>query len=64
MGFDSKNKQMILDFISPGVEREYILKNTGSELLWNKNLEVTPELIDEELTMLRNEVDLHRYVIG
>ena len=63
MGFDSKNKQMIVDFIHPGVEREDILRNTGFELLWNKNLKVTSEPTDGELTILRNKVDPRRYVI-
>lgn len=64
MGFDYESKRIIVDSIHPGVEKSDILKNTGFELLWNKNLKVTPEPTNEELLILREEVDPLRYIIG
>lgn len=64
MGFENESKCMIVESIHPDVEREDILRNTGFELLWNKNLKVTPEPAKEELLILREEVDPNRYIIG
>jgi glutaconate CoA-transferase subunit B len=41
-----------------------VQENTGFELLVSPELEETPEPTDEELRVLREEVDPHRYIIG
>ena len=64
MGFDSKSRQMIVNSIHPGIKKSDIVKNTGFKLPWNKNLEVTPEPTDEELRILREEVDPLGYIVG
>ena len=55
---------MMVDSIHPGVDKDIIIKNTGFELLWNKNLKATPEPTREELLILREKVDPLRYIIG
>ena len=64
MGFDIKSKRMIVNSIHPGVKKEDIISNTGFDLLWNKDLDVTAEPTETDLKILRNEVDPHWYIIG
>ncbi len=64
MGFDEETKRMKVLSLHPGVTREQVQENTGFELLWAEDLQVTEEPTDEELRILREEVDPHRYIIG
>jgi len=64
MGFDMKFKRIKVESLHPDVEKGEVIKNTGFKLLWSKNLKVSPEPKEEELKILREEVDPLRYVIG
>lgn len=64
MGFDEESKRMKVLKINPGYSRQDIQDNCGFELLWNGNLEETDPPSDEELHILRDEVDPYRYIIG
>ena len=55
---------MQVESLHPGVTREQVTANTGFELLWADDLGVTPEPTDEELRILREEVDPAGFVIG
>ncbi len=63
MGFDSETKWMELIALNPGVSVEDVVKSTGFELIISDHIETNPEPSDEELEILRNEVDKDRYYI-
>jgi glutaconate CoA-transferase subunit B len=46
------------------VTREQVAENTGFELLWAEPLGRTEPPTEEELRILRDEVDPYHYVIG
>ncbi len=57
MGFDEETCRMKLISCHPGVTPEIIQQFTGFEMIIPDDVEVTPEPTDEELRILRNEVD-------
>lgn len=64
MGFDDKTKRMKVVSINPGYDRKDVQDNCGFELLWAETLADTEPPKDEELVILREEVDPDRYIIG
>lgn len=64
MGYDEATCRMQVQSIHAGHTREEIVKNTGFELLFAKTIETTDPPTDQELEILRKEVDPRRYVIG
>ncbi|MBS4020954.1 MAG: glutaconate CoA-transferase [Dethiobacter sp.] len=64
MGFHPESKLMQVESVHPGVTKEDILAETGFELLWSPLLKESSPPTDQELNILRNEVDPYRYVVG
>jgi acyl CoA:acetate/3-ketoacid CoA transferase beta subunit len=64
MGFDPESKRMRVEALHPGVTREDVIANTGFEMLFADPLTVNEEPTDEELTILRNEIDPRGLIIG
>jgi glutaconate CoA-transferase, subunit B len=64
MGFHPASKRMQVESLHPGVAKADVITNTGFELLFADPLSVTPEPTDEELRVLREEVDPLGFVIG
>lgn len=64
MGFDPGSKRMMLLSIHPGVTRQDIIDNTGFEMLFAENVTVTVEPSDEELRILREQVDPQGKIIS
>jgi glutaconate CoA-transferase subunit B len=64
MGFDPETKRMRIESVHKGYSVKDVQENTGFELLVSPELEETPEPTDDELRVLREEVDPHRYIIG
>ena len=64
MGYDSSTKRMLVESLHPGVTRQAVVDNTGFEMLFADPLPVTPEPTEEELCILREEVDPERIIIG
>lgn len=64
MGFDNPDRRMEVESLHPGITLDEVRENTGFDLLVKKDLKETEAPSDEMLTILRNEVDPHRYIIG
>lgn len=64
LGFDEESRRMKVISISPGHTREEIIENTGFELLWADELVETEPPTEEELRILREQIDPDRYFIG
>jgi glutaconate CoA-transferase subunit B len=64
MGFDPDTCRMRIESIHPGVTVEQVKENTGFEIGVAADLQRTEPPTDEELRLLRDEVDPMRYVIG
>ena len=64
MNFDNDEKRMALESVHPGVGVDDVVKNTGFELLIDEHIEQTEPPSEDELRILRNEVDPYRVVIG
>lgn len=64
IGFDKSTCRMIVESVHPGVTREQVAANTGFELLWADDVAVSEPPTEEELNILRTEVDPYRYIIG
>lgn len=64
MGFDEETCRMRVEMIHPGITREQIIENTGFELLWAPEILESEPPSDEELEILRTEVDPRRLIIG
>jgi len=64
IGFDEETKRMKVEGLHPGVTRDEVIRNTGFELLWADEIFVSEPPTDEELRILREEVDPYRYIIG
>ncbi len=64
LGYHEQTKRMEVLSLHPGVEMEQVCAATGFELTVHVPLGVTRPPTDTELTILREEVDPHRYVIG
>ncbi len=55
---------MMVESLNPGVELDQVKENTGFELVIPKEIGRTEAPTDEELRILRDEVDPQRVVIG
>jgi glutaconate CoA-transferase subunit B len=64
MGFDDATRRMQVQSLNPGVTFDKVQENTGFELLRTGDVGETEPPRDEELRILREEVDPYRYVIG
>lgn len=64
MGFDEVTKRMKVLSINPGYTRQDVQDNCGFELLWADTITQTDPPHADELRILRDEVDPHRYIIG
>ncbi len=63
MDFCPETKRMRLMALNPGVTLDEVVENTGFELLMPEELKVNDEPTDEELRILREEVDSERLYI-
>jgi glutaconate CoA-transferase subunit B len=64
MGYHERTKRMEVLSLHPGVELERVRQATGFELGVREPLLTTPTPTEQELCILREEVDPHRYIIG
>jgi glutaconate CoA-transferase subunit B len=64
LGFDEETKRMRVESLHPGVDFERVQDNTGFELLTAPEIGQTEPPQEEELRILRQEVDPYRYIIG
>jgi glutaconate CoA-transferase, subunit B len=63
MKFDKNTKEMYLAEYYPGVALSRIVENTGFEIAVSRAIEAIPPS-DEELRILRDEVDPQRLILG
>jgi glutaconate CoA-transferase subunit B len=63
MGYHPESKRMMLLATQPGVTVEQVIENTGFELLMADEIESSPPPTEEELHLLREEVDKDKYYI-
>jgi glutaconate CoA-transferase subunit B len=56
-GFDRDSGEMVLEAVHPGVTVEEVRAATGWELRVASDLETTPDPSDEELRLIREELD-------
>ncbi len=63
MDFDDKTKRMRLRALNPGVRVEDVIENTGFELIIPDRIETNDPPTEEELRVLREEVDPQRLYI-
>ncbi len=64
LGFDEETCRMRVEMIHSGITREQIIENTGFELLWAPEILESEPPSDEELEILRKDVDPRRLIIG
>lgn len=64
LGFDEQSKRMQVESLHPGVTLEQVRDNTGFDLGQAAELGRTEPPCEEELRLLREEVDPHRLIIG
>ncbi|HEY7313021.1 MAG TPA: CoA-transferase [Gemmataceae bacterium] len=64
LGYGDETKRMEVHSLHPGVTLEQVRAATGFELGVRQPLAVTAPPTPEELKLLREEVDPHRYVLG
>jgi len=64
MGYDDETKRMQVRSLHPGVTLDQVRERTSFPLLVSDALEQTPAPTAEELRLLRDEVDPHRYLLG
>jgi len=64
LGYDEETCRMRVESLYPGVSLEQVKDNCGFELLVSDELEITPPPTEEELRVLREEVDPDGYIIG
>ena len=60
MDFNPETKQMRVYSIHPGVTKEQIRENTGFDIEIPENVMTTPEPSDEDLRLIREEIDPKR----
>ncbi|MDD5748473.1 MAG: 3-oxoacid CoA-transferase [Actinomycetota bacterium] len=63
LGYDEETCRMRIESVNPGVTIEDVHKNCGFELLEAPQIEKTHEPTEEELRILREEVDPDGYII-
>jgi glutaconate CoA-transferase subunit B len=64
LGYHERTRRMQILSLHPGVNLDQVRQATSFELGIQEALAVTPPPTDQELHILRDEVDPHRYVIG
>ncbi len=64
MDFEPTSKRMRVFSLNPGYSFQNVQENCGFELLQTEKLDETPPPTQEELRILREEVDPYHYVIG
>ena len=64
MGFDEKTRAMRIDALHPGVDVEKVQSETGFELIVPDEIGRTEPPSEEDLRILRDEVDPLKLVIG
>jgi len=64
MGFHPETREMTIESIHQGVDRQEVLQNTGFPLIIPEKTAVTPVPSENELQILRGEVDPQRYIVG
>jgi glutaconate CoA-transferase subunit B len=64
IGYDSQTRRMKVESLHPGVTKQDVIDNTGFEMCFDEPLPITPEPTDEELHVLREEVDPQGLIIG
>ncbi|NLA59672.1 MAG: 3-oxoacid CoA-transferase [Firmicutes bacterium] len=64
MGFDEETCRMRVESLHTGVTKEEVVAATGFELIWPEHVLASGEPTEEELEILRNEVDPMKYIIG
>jgi glutaconate CoA-transferase subunit B len=64
LGYHEKTKRMEVISLHPGVTLDQVRQTTGFEVGVRDTLHTTLPPTEEELTILRSEVDPHRYIIG
>lgn len=64
MGYDDATKRMRVECLHPGVTLEAVQARTGFKLLVQEPLTVTRPPTEEQLCVLREHVDPHRYILG
>jgi glutaconate CoA-transferase subunit B len=64
LGYHEHTKRMEVLSLHPGVSREQVTAATGFALTFHEPLGTTAPPADQELRILRKEVDPHRYIIG
>jgi glutaconate CoA-transferase subunit B len=64
LGYGEQDRRMQVLSLHRGVTPEKVVESTGFRLSFAEPLAVTPEPSDEELRLLREEIDPHRYLLG
>jgi glutaconate CoA-transferase subunit B len=64
LGFHSESKEMMLLCLHPGVKIDEVEENTDFKLIISEKVETTRKPTDEELRLLREEIDPSGIVIG
>ena len=64
LGFHEQTKRLEVLSLHPGISLEQVKKATSFELAVRQPLATTQQPTEEELQILRCEVDPHRYIIG
>ncbi|MCL6477820.1 MAG: glutaconate CoA-transferase [Peptococcaceae bacterium] len=64
MCFDEQSKRMKVESLHPGIERKQVEENTGFELIWDGSVKVSEPPSEDELRVLREEVDPLKIIIG
>jgi glutaconate CoA-transferase subunit B len=62
--YEKESKKMYLKSLHPGFTLEDVKNNSSFEIIIPNEYEITKEPTEEELRILREEVDPHRYIIG
>lgn len=63
LGYDEETCRMRIESLNPGMTVEKVQENCGFELLQADRIEATPPPTEEELRILREEVDPDGYII-
>jgi glutaconate CoA-transferase, subunit B len=64
MDFEPESKRMRIIATNPGYSAKDVQDNCGFELLKAEKISENPPPTEHELSILRNEIDPYRYVIG
>jgi glutaconate CoA-transferase, subunit B len=64
MDFEPESKRMRIIAVNPGYSEKDAQDNCGFELLKAKKIAENPPPTAEELSILREQIDPYRYVIG